>query len=198
MNLSWGFFMNKFLIVGLGNIGDEYVHTRHNIGFDILDHLATKHRAVFNVDRLASTAVISLKGKKIICIKPSTYMNLSGRAVKYWMDKENIDVSNLLVLVDELAVPLNKIKMKPTGSDGGHNGLKSIQESLGTTQYPRLRFGIGNDFPKGMQVDYVLGKWNKGEEEMVAKKIERAAIAVEEFVLMGLDKAMESVNKFEI
>jgi PTH1 family peptidyl-tRNA hydrolase len=107
-------------------------------------------------------------------------------------------VSNLLVLVDELAVPLNKIKMKPTGSDGGHNGLKSIQESLGTTQYPRLRFGIGNDFPKGMQVDYVLGKWNKGEEEMVAKKIERAAIAVEEFVLMGLDKAMESVNKFEI
>jgi len=198
MNLSWGFFMNKFLIVGLGNIGDEYAHTRHNIGFDILDYLATKHRVAFNVDRLASTAVISLKGKKIICIKPSTYMNLSGRAVKYWMDKENIDVSNLLVLVDEIAVPLNKIKMKPTGSDGGHNGLKSIQESLGTTQYPRLRFGIGNDFPKGMQVDYVLGKWNKGEEEMVAKKIERAAIAVEEFVFMGLDKAMESVNKFEI
>jgi PTH1 family peptidyl-tRNA hydrolase len=198
MNLSWGFFMNKFLIVGLGNIGDEYAHTRHNIGFDILDYLATKHRVAFNVDRLASTAVISLKGKKIICIKPSTYMNLSGRAVKYWMDKENIDVSNLLVLVDEIAVPLNKIKMKPTGSDGGHNGLKSIQESLGTTQYPRLRFGIGNDFPKGMQVDHVLGKWNKGEEQMVAKKIERAAIAVEEFVFMGLDKAMESVNKFEI
>ena len=190
--------MNKFLIVGLGNIGDEYAHTRHNIGFDILDYLVTKHRVAFNVDRLASTAVISLKGKKIICIKPSTYMNLSGRAVKYWMDKENIDVSNLLVLVDEIAVPLNKIKMKPTGSDGGHNGLKSIQESLGTTQYPRLRFGIGNDFPKGMQVDHVLGKWNKGEEEMVAKKIERAAIAVEEFVFMGLDKAMESVNKFEI
>jgi peptidyl-tRNA hydrolase, PTH1 family len=189
--------MNKFLIVGLGNIGDEYIHTRHNIGFDILDFFINKHKSVFAVDRLAAMATVSLKGIKIICIKPTTYMNLSGRAVKYWLEKEKVEISNMLVLVDELAVPINKIKMKPTGSDGGHNGLKSIQESLGTANYPRLRFGIGNDFPKGMQVDYVLGKWKKEQEEVVAKKIERSALAIEDFVLVGLDKAMESVNKFE-
>lgn len=190
--------MNKFLIVGLGNIGDEYMHTRHNIGFDILDHFVAKHKSSFSIDRLAAKAELSLKGKKIICIKPSTYMNLSGKAVKYWMDKEKIDLERVLVLVDELAVPVNKIKMKPAGSDGGHNGLKSIQEVLGTHQYPRLRFGIGNTFPKGMQVEYVLGKWNKSEEEIVMKKIERSSQAIEDFVLMGLDKAMESVNKFEL
>mgnify|MGYP006273447557 CR=1 FL=1 len=190
--------MNKFLIVGLGNIGDEYMHTRHNIGFDILDYFVQKHQANFSVDRLASVATLSLKGRKIVCIKPTTYMNLSGRAVKYWLDKEKIEINHMLVLVDELAVPIQKIKMKPAGSDGGHNGLKSIQESLSTTHYPRLRFGIGNDFPKGMQVEYVLGKWNKTEEELVAKKIERASIAIEEFVFLGLDKAMESVNKFEL
>lgn len=198
MKSSWGFFMNKFLVVGLGNIGDEYTHTRHNIGFDILDYFVAKHNSSFEVDRLASKAEVGLKGKKIICIKPTTYMNLSGKAVKYWMDKEKIEVERLLILVDELAVPLNKIKIKPAGSDGGHNGLKSIQEILGTQQYPRLRFGIGNKFPKGMQVEYVLGKWNKSEEEMVAKKIERSAQAIEDFVLMGLDKAMESVNKLEL
>jgi PTH1 family peptidyl-tRNA hydrolase len=190
--------MNKFLIVGLGNIGEEYAHTRHNVGFDILDYFVFKHHGVFSVDRLASIASVSLKGKKIICIKPSTFMNLSGRAVKYWMDKEHIELNNLLVLVDELAVPINKLKMKPAGSDGGHNGLKSIQESLATTNYPRLRFGIGNDFPKGMQVEYVLGKWHQEQETAVAKKIERAATAIEDFVLAGLDTAMESVNKFEI
>jgi PTH1 family peptidyl-tRNA hydrolase len=189
--------MNKFLIVGLGNIGDEYMHTRHNIGFDILDFFVNKHQSVFTLDRLASVAKVSLQGKKIICIKPTTYMNLSGRAVKYWLDKEKIEINHLLVLVDELAVPVNKIKMKPAGNDGGHNGLKSIQELLGTAAHPRLRFGIGNDFPKGMQVDYVLGKWQKDQEEVVAKKIERSAIAIEDFVLIGLDKAMESVNKFE-
>ncbi len=189
--------MNNFLTVGLGDIGDEYIHTRHNIGFDILDFFINKHKSVFAVDRLAAMATVSLKGRKIICIKPTTYMNLSGRAVKYWLEKEKVEISNMLVLVDELAVPINKIKMKPAGSDGGHNGLKSIQESLGTANYPRLRFGIGNDFPKGMQVDYVLGKWKKEQEEVVAKKIERSALAIEDFVLVGLDKAMESVNKFE-
>jgi PTH1 family peptidyl-tRNA hydrolase len=151
--------MDKFLIVGLGNIGAEYAHTRHNIGFDILDVFVAKHNSFFTSDRLADKAEVSIKGRKIICIKPTTYMNLSGRAVKYWMDKEKIDVQRVFVLVDELAVPINKIKIKSAGSDGGHNGLKSIQELLGTTQYPRLRFGIGNDFPKGRQVDYVLGKW---------------------------------------
>ncbi|MFZ9263429.1 MAG: aminoacyl-tRNA hydrolase [Chitinophagaceae bacterium] len=190
--------MNKFLIVGLGNIGDEYANTRHNIGFDILDYFTAKHNVAFSTDRLASKAIVSIKGRKIICIKPTTYMNLSGRAVKYWMDKENIEVNNILVLVDELAVPINKLKMKPAGSDGGHNGLKSIQESIATTHYPRLRFGIGNDFPKGMQVEYVLGKWHKEQIDMVSKKIERSAQAIEDFVLTGIDKAMESVNKFEL
>ena len=190
--------MNKFLIVGLGNIGDEYAHTRHNIGFDILDFFVNKYKMSFSVDRLASVATVSIKGRKIICIKPTTYMNLSGRAVKYWIDKEKIEISNLLVLVDELAVPINKIKMKPAGSDGGHNGLKSIQESLATIQYPRLRFGIGNDFPKGMQVEYVLGRWHKEQEEIVSKKIERSAQAIEDFVFLGIDKTMESVNKFEL
>jgi PTH1 family peptidyl-tRNA hydrolase len=190
--------MNKFLVVGLGNIGDEYTHTRHNIGFDILDYFVSKHKVSFSSDRLASVATVSIKGRKIICIKPTTFMNLSGRAVKYWLDKEKIEISNMLVLVDELAVPINKIKMKPAGSDGGHNGLKSIQESLATIQYPRLRFGIGNDFPKGMQVEYVLGRWHKEQEEIVLKKIERSAQAIEDFVFLGIDKTMESVNKFEL
>jgi len=189
--------MDKFLIVGLGNIGFEYEHTRHNIGFDILDHFVAKHKGVFSMDRLAFKAEISLKGKKIICIKPTTYMNLSGKAVKYWLEKENIDISRLLVLVDELSVPLNKIKIKPSGSDGGHNGLKSIQELMSTTQYARLRFGIGNDFPRGRQVEHVLGKWDKKEEILVSIKLERSSQAIEEFVLTGLERTMAAVNHLE-
>lgn len=149
------------------------------------------------MDRFSFKAEISIKGKKIICIKPTTYMNLSGKAVKYWMDKENIDISRLFVLVDELSVPLNKIKIKPAGSDGGHNGLRSIQETLGTTQYPRLRFGIGNDFPKGRQVEHVLGKWEKKEEILVDLKVDRAVTAIEEFVLVGLERTMAAVNHLE-
>ena len=187
----------KFLIAGLGNIGDEYANTRHNIGFDILDHFAARHNAIFLVDRLASKAEISLKGKKIICIKPTTYMNLSGKAVKYWLDKEKVEMDHLLVLVDELAVPLDRIKIKPAGSDGGHNGLKSIQELLNTTQYPRLRFGIGNDFPRGRQVDYVLGKWTADQVNIVEAKMKRASEAIDEFVLMGLEKTMAAVNNLE-
>jgi len=189
--------MEKFLIVGLGNIGLEYAGTRHNIGFDIVDALAARHNAHFVVDRLAERLEITVKGKKMICIKPTTYMNLSGKAVKYWMDKEKVEMDHVLVLVDELAVPLNKIKMKPAGSDGGHNGLRSIQEVLGTTTYPRLRFGIGNDFPRGRQVEYVLGKWRPGEKEIVARKVDRSAQAIEEFVLMGLEKTMAEVNAIE-
>lgn len=189
--------MDKFLIVGLGNIGFEYEHTRHNIGFDILDHFVARHKAAFSLDRLASRAEVSLKGKKIICIKPTTYMNLSGKAVKYWMDKENVSPDHILVLVDELAVPLNRIKIKPSGSDGGHNGLKSIQESLLSTQYPRLRFGIGNDFPRGRQVDYVLGKWKDDQRMIVEAKVERSSQAIDEFVLMGLEKTMAAVNQLE-
>jgi peptidyl-tRNA hydrolase, PTH1 family len=191
------FFMEKFLIVGLGNIGMEYEHTRHNIGFDILDQFVKKHGVQFTTDRLAYKAETSIKGKKVVCIKPTTYMNLSGRAVKYWMDKENIPVEQILVLVDELAVPINKIKIKPSGSDGGHNGLKSIQELLGTTQYPRLRFGIGNDFPRGRQVDYVLGRWSASQEITVALKIDRCVAAIEEFVLIGLERTMAAVNHLE-
>lgn len=201
MALRWfrrAFFMDKFLIVGLGNIGAEYEHTRHNIGFDILDHFTRKHQAEFISDRLAFRAEVSIKGRKIICIKPTTYMNLSGRAVKYWLEKEKIDVDKMLVLVDELAVPINKIKIKPAGSDGGHNGLKSIQESLGSAKYPRLRFGIGNDFPKGRQVEYVLSRWDKTEEDMVAKKIEQCSQAIENFVFIGLEKTMAAVNQLEL
>lgn len=192
---SRGFFiMDKFLIVGLGNIGTEYEHTRHNIGFDILDFFVQKNGGLFQADRLAFKAEVKLKGKLIICIKPTTFMNLSGKAVKYWMDKEKIDVSRVFVLVDELAVPLEKIKIKPAGSDGGHNGLKSIQELLGHSNYPRLRFGIGNDFPKGRQVEHVLGKWAKKEEPVVLKKIEKSAEAIEQFVLTDLQHAMNAVN----
>ena len=194
---AWGFFMTKFLIVGLGNIGFEYEHTRHNIGFDIIDHFVSSHGGTFSNNRLAFHAEISLKGKKIICIKPTTYMNLSGKAVKYWLEKEKVDPAHLLVLVDELAVPLEKIKIKPAGSDGGHNGLRSIQEMLGTTQYARLRFGIGNDFPKGRQVDFVLGKWSAKETDVVNRKIERASLAIEEFVLSGLERTMAAVNNLD-
>jgi len=186
--------MEKFLIAGLGNIGDEYAHTRHNIGFDILNYFVQKHKASFSIDRLAYRAEVKLKGRMVICILPTTFMNLSGKAIKYWLDKEKIDVTKLLVLVDELAVPLNKIKIKPAGSDGGHNGLRSIQEVLQTTSYPRLRFGIGNDFPKGMQVEFVLGKWNNSEVQMVSKKIEKCAEAIEQFVLTDLEKTMANFN----
>ena len=189
--------MEKFLIVGLGNIGSEYAQTRHNIGFDILDAFVAKHNSFFTRDRLADKAEVNIKGKKLICIKPTTYMNLSGRAVKYWMDKENIDAQHLFVLVDELAVPIDKIKIKSAGSDGGHNGLKSIQELLGSTQYPRLRFGIGNDFPRGRQVDYVLGKWHPNQLILVKLKIDRSVQAIEEFVLTGIEKTMGAVNNLE-
>jgi peptidyl-tRNA hydrolase, PTH1 family len=188
----------KFLIAGLGNIGDEYAHTRHNIGFDVVDALVAKHKGTWRVDRLASVAEIKIKGKTLICIKPSTYMNLSGKAVKYWMDKEKISLPHLLVIMDELAIPVEKIRLRSTGSDGGHNGLTSIQESLQTVNYPRLRFGIGNNFPKGMQVDYVLGKWFPEQQEIVKKKIEASVGVIEEFILAGLDRTMNKANKIEI
>lgn len=186
--------MDKFLIVGLGNIGTEYEHTRHNIGFDIVDYFVQKNAGIFQSDRLAFKAEVKIKGKLIICIKPTTFMNLSGKAVKYWMEKEKVDISRILILVDELAVPLDKIKIKPAGSDGGHNGLKSIQEILGSSNYARLRFGIGNDFPKGRQVEHVLGKWAKKEEPVVASKIEKSAEAIQLFVLTDLQHAMNAVN----
>jgi len=187
----------KFLIVGLGNPGNEYAHTRHNIGFDVVNAFVIKHEGSFKTDRLAYVAEVKWKGKKFVCICPTTYMNLSGKAVKYWMDKESIPVENILVIVDEVALPLNKLRVRPTGSDGGHNGLKSIHESLGTTQYPRLRFGIGNNYPRGMQAEYVLGKWHGEEAPIVKLKIDKAVEVIETFAVAGITTAMNQVNNKE-
>lgn len=184
----------KFLIAGLGNIGNEYAHTRHNIGFDIVNAFVVKHNASFRNDRLAFISELKWKGKIFICICPTTYMNLSGKAVKYWMDKEKISLENILVVVDEVALPLDRIRLKPSGSDGGHNGLKSVQEAIGTTNYPRLRFGIGNDYPKGFQSDFVLGKWKKEEEPLVKLKIDKSVEVIEKLAAEGITAAMNDVN----
>lgn len=185
----------KYLIAGLGNIGEEYRNTRHNIGFDVADAFVAHHKTTFHNDRLADVAECKWKGKTFIVIKPTTYMNLSGRALKYWMDKEKIPVENLLVIVDELALPLDVIRLRPGGSDAGHNGLKSIQESLGTNQYPRLRFGIGNNFPKGRQVEFVLGKWKNTEMPVVQEKIDKCSEIIESFASIGLARTMNEYNK---
>ncbi|MFZ1312708.1 MAG: aminoacyl-tRNA hydrolase [Chitinophagaceae bacterium] len=187
----------KFLIVGLGNIGDEYAHTRHNIGFDVVNAFVQKHGGSFRVDRLAYVADIKWKGKTFICVCPTTYMNLSGKAVKYWMDKEKVLLENTLVVVDDLALPLSKLRVKPGGSDAGHNGLKSLQEVLGTRDYPKLRFGIGSDYPKGHQSDFVLGKWKKEEEPLVKLKIQQAVEVIEVFAAQGIATAMNQVNNKE-
>lgn len=184
----------KFLIAGLGNIGNEYAHTRHNIGFDIVNAFVVKHNASFRNDRLAFISELKWKDKIFICICPTTYMNLSGKAVKYWMDKEKISLENILVVVDEVALPLDRIRLKPSGSDGGHNGLKSVQEAIGTTNYPRLRFGIGNDYPKGFQSDFVLGKWKKEEEPLVKLKIDKSVEVIEKLAAEGITAAMNDVN----
>ena len=187
----------KFLIIGLGNIGVEYAHTRHNIGFDVVNAFVQKHGGIFKNDRLAFLAEVKLKGRQCICICPTTYMNLIGRAVKYWMDKKNITIELLLVVVDDIALPLSKLRLRPGGSDAGHNGLKSIQESLGSVNYPKLRFGIGNNYPKGRQVDFVLGKWTKEEEPLTVLKIEKAVEAIESFVTNGITLTMTEINNKE-
>lgn len=184
----------KFLIVGLGNMGDEYAHTRHNIGFDVVNAFILKHNGSLKSDRHAYKAEVKIKGKTCICIFPTTYMNLSGKAVKYWMDKEKIDLSNIMVVLDDIALPLEKLRIRPSGSDAGHNGLTSIQEVLGTTDYPRMRFGVGNEYPKGRQADFVLGKWKTSEEPIVKLKIEKSVSAIETFVLQGIATAMNQTN----
>lgn len=189
--------MSKFLLVGLGNIGPEYEGTRHNIGFDVADAMARKHEVFFATERHAQVARLRMKGKNVICIKPTTYMNLSGKAVKYWVDKETVPLEHVLVVVDEIALPLNKIRLRPGGSAAGHNGLKSIEETLLTDKYPRLRFGIGNDYPKGMQVEYVLGKWTSAELPLVQLKIGKCVELVETFVTSGIERAMNIYNKIE-
>jgi peptidyl-tRNA hydrolase, PTH1 family len=190
--------MSKFLIVGLGNIGAEYANTRHNIGFDVVNAFAKKHNGNFEVGRLAYVATVKLKGKAIVCICPTTFMNLSGKAFKYWMDKEKIAVENTLTIVDDVALPLDKIRLRPAGSAGGHNGLKSIQEALGTDVYPKLRFGVGNNYPKGMQADFVLGKWLKSEEPIVLRKIEKCVDIIESFITTGVDRTMSAYNNLSI
>lgn len=192
--------MSKFLIIGLGNPGTEYAHTRHNIGFDVVTAFVLKHGGFFKTGRLAEVAEIKWKGKIFVCIKPATYMNLSGRAVKYWLDKENINAENSLTIVDELALPLNKLRLRKGGSDAGHNGLKSIQEVLGTDKYPKLRFGIGNNFPKGMQVEFVLSCWFPEEVPVVKLKIEKSIEVIENFATIGIERTMNDVNSitFEV
>ena len=156
--------MKKYLIIGLGNIGDEYVDTRHNIGFQVLNKLAEKQNFSFETRRLGDLGSYKVKGRNVLCLKPSTYMNLSGKSVKYWMEKENIPFENILVVTDDINLPFGTLRLKTKGSDGGHNGLKDIQNSLQTVNYNRLRIGVGSEFSKGSQVDYVLGKWNEEEE----------------------------------
>src|SRR6478735_6401446 len=190
--------MSKFLIVGLGNVGNEYANTRHNIGFDVINAFVRKHGAELRVGRLAYVAEVKWKGRQLICICPTTYVNLSGRAFKYWMDKEKVPLENTLTILDDIALPLDKPRLRPHGSDAGHNGLKDIQKTLATDKYPKLRFGIGNNYPKGMQVDYVLGKWLNSEVNTVQLKIQKCVEVIESFVTIGIEQTMNEVNKLSI
>ena len=184
----------KYLIVGLGNIGDEYRGTRHNIGFRILDAFAEASNISFSTERYGDVAHMRLKNKQLTLLKPSTYMNLSGNAVRYWKEKENIDISHILVLVDDIALPFGAIRIKPNGSDAGHNGLKNIAQMLGTPAYPRLRFGIGNDFQRGCQVDYVLGHFTLDQRQQLPARVDVACEAIKAFCLSGIDFAMCNFN----
>lgn len=186
--------MKKFLIVGLGNIGAEYANTRHNIGFKILDHFAKKESISFQTAKLGDIAEFKIKGRTILLLKPNTYMNLSGKAVKYWMEKENIEKENILVITDDLNLSFGTIRIKTKGSDGGHNGLKSIQSLLNTIEYPRFRFGISDQFKKGQQVDYVLGEWNEEEKAKLPERLEKSAEIIQSFALAGLNNTMNEFN----
>lgn len=186
--------MKKFLIAGLGNIGAEYVNTRHNIGFKVLDHLARQEGLDFATAKLGAMAEYKLKGRTLFLLKPNTYMNLSGKAIKYWMEKENIPLENLLVITDDLNLPFGVIRLKGKGSDGGHNGLKSIQQLLNTADYPRFRFGISDAFKKGQQVDYVLGEWDEEEKAKLTERLETSAEIIRSFALSGLANTMSTFN----
>ena len=184
----------NFLIAGLGNIGVEYANTRHNIGFMVLDALVKDSGTSFISGRYGSTAEISYRGHKLVLLKPSTYMNLRGKAVNYWMQELKIKPENLLVVVDDLALPFGTLRMRKQGSDGGHNGLKNITQMLGNNSYARLRVGIGDAFAKGHQVDYVLGKWKSEEEKELPFILDRAADAIKAYSFMGPDRAMNICN----
>lgn len=186
--------MEKFLVVGLGNIGSNYENTRHNIGFSVADNIATSFNVSFSLEKLAQYAHLSYKGKQIHIIKPTTYMNLSGNAVKYWMNFLNIKIENIIVIVDDLALPFGTLRLRAKGSDAGHNGLKSIANELNSQQYTRLKFGIGNNFPKGKQADFVLSKWTKEEQLDVEDKIKTASAIVLSFCTAGLQNTMNLYN----
>ena len=184
----------KYLIVGLGNIGSEYQNTRHNIGFTVLDTLIKESNTFFSDKRYGEVAEFKHKGKILILLKPSTFMNLSGKAVNYYLQKENIEIENLLVIVDDLALPLGTIRIKPKGSSGGHNGLQNIQDVLNTQNYARLRFGIGSDFSIGHQIDFVLGKWTDEEKKLLNDRVKIATEAIKSFPLIGIEKTMNYFN----
>jgi PTH1 family peptidyl-tRNA hydrolase len=185
---------NKYLIVGLGNIGAEYVNTRHNVGFKIVDFLAKKEGLSFETVKLGSLAEYKFKGRSFFLLKPNTYMNLSGKAVKYWMDKENIPLENIMIITDDLNLSFGTIRIKPKGSDGGHNGLKNINLILNTNQYTRFRFGISDEFKKGQQVDYVLGEWDETEKVKLAERFELASEIIKSFGTAGLENTMNMYN----
>ncbi|WP_394369014.1 aminoacyl-tRNA hydrolase [Hyunsoonleella ulvae] len=186
--------MKKFLIVGLGNIGDKYEETRHNIGFKVLDFFAKQEDFAFETQKLGDMATYKLKGRTLVFLKPSTFMNLSGKAVTYWLTKEKVPHENLLVITDDLNLPFGSIRLKTKGSDGGHNGLKDIQAKLNTTKYNRFRFGISDTFSKGRQVDYVLGEWNTEEMEKLPERLEKSVELIKSFVLAGVNNTMNSFN----
>ena len=188
------YFHMKYLIVGLGNIGSEYQNTRHNIGFTILDAFAKASNVFFADNRYGATTEVKLKGRTLVLLKPSTFMNLSGNALRYWMQKENIPIERVLIVVDDVALSFGTLRLKPKGSDAGHNGLKNIQEILGHSNYARLRFGIGNGYPRGGQVDYVLGQWTNEQKEVLSERAEKAAEIIRSFCLAGTELTMTQYN----
>lgn len=184
----------KYLIVGLGNPGAQYENTRHNIGFKVVEHFVKEREGTFSSDKLADMATVKFKGRQIVVIKPTTFMNLSGKSVNYWMQKEKIPRENILVITDDIALPFGKLRMKGKGSDGGHNGLKDIQATLGTVEYTRLRFGVGSEFSPGRQSDYVLGEWSNEENDQLQERIETASEFIKSYVSVGLQLTMSNWN----
>jgi len=186
--------MKKFLVVGLGNIGPKYHNTRHNIGFKVLDHLADENEILFETVKLGDKATYKFKGRTFILLKPSTFMNLSGKAVRYWLDKEKVSLENLLVITDDLNLPFGTLRLKAKGSDGGHNGLKDIQQQLNTSKYNRFRFGISDEFSKGKQIDYVLGEWSEEEEKQMKERLDKSVDLIKSFGTAGLSNTMNMFN----
>ncbi len=186
--------MKKYLIVGLGNIGEKYKDTRHNIGFSVLDNLANEKDLTFETRRLADITSYKFKGRTFVLLKPNTYMNLSGKAVKYWMEKEKIPIENILIVTDDVNIPFGTIRLKKNGSAGGHNGMQNVQDILQTNQYPRLRFGIGAEYKKGQQIDHVLGKWTPEEKEILSERIKKINQAIPSFGLAGINNTMNAFN----